>query len=172
MGAKAVRQAVTDYIGQTSGIARMYREEPTLITGDAWQDPNTKLPGTVAYTHITRDTEQRYALTGDNPTGLGKAIVYEVAIVVLYQYLIPSNPASKDEWVDGLDELIDNIKARIRADRTLGTGGNPVWQAGEGDPFGGGTDITVQRDMPKMLKGKVLCWTSVEFHAVEMAGTQ
>lgn len=170
MSASLVRAAVADYLRPTPGITKMFRDEPWIVTSEAWLTPDG-LPGTVAYVHIDRDSETRIALTGINPDGLGKVISYELSIVVLYQYAIPDQPDDKDSWVDGLDTLIDDLKARIRADPTLGTGpGGVVWQAGEG-AFGGGPDLEVQRDLPKLHHGKVLSWNALTLKLTEMAGT-
>lgn len=170
MSAKTVRAAIADYLRPTPGIAKMFRDEPWIVTAEAWTQENG-LPGTVAYVHIDREAETRYALAGWNPTGLGKAISYDVSIVVLYQYDIPDQPDDKDSWVDGLDELLDALKARVRADPTLGTGeGGVVWQAGEGG-LPGGPDLEVQRDLPKLNNGKVLSWNALQFKVTEMVGT-
>lgn len=168
MGSAAVRSAVTAFIATTPGITKMFRDEPWIVTSDAWETPDG-LPGTVAYTHINNETETRLAMAGQDGSGAGKAVVYDVSIIILYQYVIPDSPDDKDSWVDGLDAIIDNIKARIRSDPTFGTGpGGVVWQAGEGDPFSGGSDLTIQRDLPKLNNGKVLSWNNLTVKIVEM----
>jgi hypothetical protein len=168
VGAAAVRAAVSGFIATVPGITKMFRDEPWIVTSDAWETEDG-LPGTVAYTHINRDQETRYAMSGQDGSGAGKAVVYDMSVVVLYQYVIPDQPDDKDSWVDGLDALIDAIKARLRSDPTLGTGQNgAIWQAGEGDPFGGGADIVIQRDLPKLNNGKVLSWNNLTFKVVEM----
>ncbi|QAY16123.1 hypothetical protein SEA_SONALI_10 [Arthrobacter phage Sonali] len=170
MSAKSVRQAIADYLRPTQGISKMFRDEPWIVTSEAWTQPDG-LPGTVAYVHIDREAETRYALAGANPFGIGKALEYMVSIVVLYQYDIPDQPDDKDSWVDGLDELLDALKARVRADPTLGTGpGGVIWQAGEGGHMGG-PDLEVQRDLPKLHHGKVLSWNALQFKVTEMVGT-
>lgn len=161
MGAAAVRTALASYIAPTPGITAMFRDEPWIVTAEAWTTEEG-LPGTVCYVHINHESETRIAATGDGATG--KRIDYEVGIVILYQYTIPDAPVGKDSWVDGLDQLIDTLKARLRADPTMGTGENGViWQAGQNDG-----DLAIQRDLPKLHHGKVISWNMLQLQVTEM----
>lgn len=160
MGAKAVRAALRDYIAPTPGISQMFKDEPWLVTAEAWET-EAGLPGTVAYVHIDEEQESRLTITG-SPVA-GKRVDYVVSIVILYQYTIPSDPGSKDEWVDGLDDLLDALKGRLRSDPTMGTGGAVIWQAGQGED-----DLHILRDLPKLNHGKVLSWNALRLQVTEM----
>jgi hypothetical protein len=160
MGAKHVRAALRDFIAPTPGISQMFKDEPWLVTAEAWETEDG-LPGTVAYVHIDDEHESRLTITGSPETG--KRIDYKVSIVILYQYTIPDEPGSKDEWVDGLDDLLDALKARLRSDPTMGTGGAVIWQAGQADG-----DLHITRDLPKLNHGKVLSWNALQMDVTEM----
>jgi hypothetical protein len=159
--ARQVRAALAAYIAPTPGISQMFKDEPWIVTAEAWETPDG-LPGTVAYVHIDSESETRVTVTG-SPSA-GKRVDYAVSIVILYQYVIPDNPDGKDSWVDGLDDLLDALKARLRADPTMGTGaGGVVWQAGQDD-----SDLSIARDLPKLNHGKVLSWNAMQLRVTEM----
>jgi hypothetical protein len=161
MAARQVRAAIRDYIAPTPGITRAFKDEPHFVGEDAWYDENG-VPGTVAYVHIDDERESRFVLTGDAATG--QRIDYDVSIVILYQYLIPTEEADPADWVDGLDDLIGALKARLRADPTMGTGtGGVIWQAAQEDGA-----LHIARDLPKRDSGVVRSWNVLQFKATEM----
>lgn len=162
MSASTVRNAVTAYLGNTTGITTFYRDQPWFADAEEWETQNGD-PGTVAYMHIDDESEERIVINGGTATG--KQVTYQIAVVMLYQYAIPDQPLSKDSWVDGLDALIEALKTKIRTDPTLGTGtGGVVWQAGSV----GGKDIEIQRELPKLKDGLVLSWNALTFRVTEM----
>jgi hypothetical protein len=160
VGARSIRQAVRDYIAPTAGISNAYKDEPHYVSNDAWYSADGT-HGTVAYVHIDQEGETRLVITGF-PDG-GQQITYHVAIVVLYEYLIPDDEASPDAWVDGLDDLLDALKARLRADPHLGTGPTGVvWSAAQHD-----NTLTISRDLPKKDGGVVRSWNVLQFQVTE-----
>lgn len=168
MGAATVRAAITSYFAGAAltGLQHVYQECPWWLDGDQFDLAGGDDFGAVAYVHLSEQRETRIAL----PAVQGiKAVTWDVALVVLFQYLVPSSfPAGQDEssWVTPLDALLDGLIARLRADQTLGTGHNGViFQAGESVD-----DVVLRRDLPRIdaQGGKVWCWQVLEFKAVEM----
>jgi len=153
---------VQSFLTGTPGITNLYRDAPWEMTGDNWQ--TNSLPGTPAFLHVEHVTESRIAVGGAH--GGWKQRDYQVALVLLYQYVIPSDVASKDVWVDGRNTLIDNVMTRIQSDRAFGSvNGYPVWEAGNQDQ-----GIEVNYDFPHWDHGggKVRNWVRVEFKVTEM----
>jgi hypothetical protein len=161
VAARDVRVAIRDYIAPTPGITRAFKDEPHFVGEDAWYDENG-VAGTVAYVHIDDERESRFALTGSPESG--QQISYDVSIVILYQYLIPTDEADPADWVDGLDDLIAALKARLRADPTMGTGpGGAVFMAAQEDGA-----LHIARDLPKRDNGIVRSWNVLQFKASEL----
>lgn len=169
MASADVRAAVYAYFAPPAVdiLNTLYKAEPIYAPGTAWQLDSGVGFGAMGYLHISDESEARAAFGG--ATGGIKSITYNVALVLLYRYVITSNNTDDgpDSWTDGLDTLIDNVKARLRADRTLGTGDSGVvWQAGEGNNTSE-PDIKVTRDLPKLTPNKVEAWQVVEFVVIE-----
>lgn len=164
MSYATVRQALVAYFASIAGIQTMYRDSPWFLDQAQWGLEADKQWGAVAFLHIDRSSESRITL----PAGTGsKEIEYVVSLVVQYQYLIPSilgNGLREDDWVVGLDTIIDTVKARLRADQTAGTGlGGVIFQVGENP-----SDITVDQDLPILDVGRVYSLTRVEFNVTEI----
>src|SRR5690606_12527857 len=70
--------------------------------------------------------ELRFAIGG--PHSGKKRIDYLVAIHLLHRSVCPD----ESEVIDDFDRIVDEIKARLRADRRLSKDDSIVWQAGEG----------------------------------------
>lgn len=161
MAARQVRAAIRDYIAPTAGVTRAFKDEPRFAGEDAWYD-SAGAHGTVVYVHIDDERESRFALTGT--TTSGQRIDYDVSIVILYEYVVPTEEADPSDWVDGLDDLIGALKARLRADPTMGTGpGGVVWQAAQEDGA-----LHIARDLPKLASGVVRSWNVLQFKAAEV----
>ena len=76
-----------------------------------------------------------------------------------------------DAYGPALDDLIDNVIARIRADHTFGCGTEgPIWQAGESGALDGtsGEPISVESDLPQRDKGNVIAFQAINFPVTEM----
>lgn len=160
MGARSVRQAVRDFIAPTAGITSAFKDEPHYVSNDAWYTADGT-HGTVAYVHIDSESESRLVITGFPESG--QQITYHVAIVVLYEYLIPDDEASPDLWVEGLDDVLDALKARLRSDPHLGTGVNGVvWSAAQHEDT-----LSIARDLPKKDGGIVRSWNVLQFQVTE-----
>lgn len=161
MGAAAVRLAIKNYIAPTAGLSSTFKDEPHYTSNDAWYTADGT-HGTVAYVHIDEDDETRLVLSG-MPTS-GQEITYRVGIVILYEYIIPNDEASPDLWVDGLDAIIDALKARIRADPHLGTGPTGVvWSAAQTT-----NALKIARDLPRVDGDFVRSWNVLQFEVTEI----
>lgn len=153
---------VQSFLAPTQGITTLYTDAPWEMTGDNWQ--KNDLPGTPAFLHVEHITESRIAMGGEH--GGWKRRDYQIALVLLYQYVIPSDVASKDVWVVGRNTLIDNVIARIESDRAFGSvAGVPIFEAGNQDD-----GISATFDFPHWDTGggKVRNWVRVEFKVTEM----
>ena len=161
MSAATVRLAIRDYIAPTAGLANTYKAQPHYVGEEAWVAYDGTR-GTMAFVNIDNEAESRIVLDGSPATG--KEITYDVALVLLYEYLIPSDEPSPDDWVDGLDALIDALKDRFRADPHLGTGpGGVVWSAAQEDGA-----LQIARDLPKQGDGVVRSWNVLTFKVQEI----
>lgn len=162
MSLSTVIAQVQSFLTGTPGITALYRDAPWEMTGDNWQSNN--LPGTPAFLHVEHVSESRIAMGGEH--GGWKQRDYTIALVLLYQYLIPSDVTSKDVWVDGRNTLIDNVISRIESDRSFGSvAGVPIFEAGNQDQ-----GIAASFDFPHWDQGggKVRNWVRVEFKVSEM----
>lgn len=161
MPSKQIRQAIHDYFVGTSGIAQLSKDEPYFTPGQAWI--NNGLPGTACFVHIETQNESWVTLGGV----LGqRRVIYDVALVVEYQYTIQTTNPTFDGWVDGLDQLLDDIVLKLRQDPTLGCGGDgPVWQAGTEN-----MDLVIQRQLPVRNAGKIWSTNFVMFKVNEIVG--
>lgn len=128
MAIKAVRLAVKNYFdngtpfGAVPGLAKVHRAKPrNWVDTDFALDASTGImSSSVAYPYFEGATESRIA-TGE------KRIDYVVALIFQFR----SWHTDADDAIDDFDDLVDAIKARVRADKRFGTGGTPIWQAGE-----------------------------------------
>jgi hypothetical protein len=164
MPSAQIRSAIVKYFTNAPGLSSVAKDEPYFTPGQAWI--NNGIPGTAAFVHIDHQAESWATVGG----ALGQRVVeYDVALVIQYQYRIPATSTGMDGWVDGLDAVLDDVVKMLRADPTLGCGGNgPVWQAGIKD-----MDIVLQRDLPVRDKGgKIWSINYVMFKVTEIvAGT-
>jgi hypothetical protein len=178
MGDATVRAAVKSYFSgnAVTGIAKWFRDEPWIIQPATFALAANGGWGAVGFIHLDTAEENRETFGGANgvtPTG-SKAVKHTVSLVIQYQYLIPpALPAGVDEdaWVGPLDNIIDAVKALIRADPTLGTSAlqpNPTinWA---GQSWQGAPDIRQTRDLPTRdpQGSKILSWNRIEFDLIE-----
>lgn len=160
MPARAVRQAIRDYIADTPGISNAFKDEPHYVSNDSWYTEDG-IHGTVAYVHLDSESETRLVITGFPEAG--QQITYRVGLVVLYEYLIPDDELSPDDWVDGLDDVIDALKERLRVDPHLGTGPDGViWSAAQHEGA-----LSISRDLPRKDGGYVRSWNVLQFQVTE-----
>lgn len=164
MSANEVRWAVKTFIeqGNIDGLAKVYRAAPYYISGANWQLPASIGNGSIAFVHLGDDSEDRESFPG--VLGL-KDDNYDVIVVVCYQYKIPSGamgPHEPDDWVDGLDAVLDGIKARLHSDPALGA---PALISQAGQEPG---DIRTSRQLPRVASGFVLSWSQLHFSLTEV----
>lgn len=164
MSATTITAAIQSFLAPTPGLTVLYKDAPWEMSGENWQTAD--IPGTPAFLHLDSYTESRIALGGE--FGGHKQVDYTVSMVLLYQYLIPSDlgAARKDVWVDGLNTLLDAVVTRIRSDRSFGCGAaGPIFEAGNQDQ-----GVTIARDLPHWDAGggKVRSWVRVEFKVTEI----
>lgn len=170
MGYSTVRTALLGFFANTPGMQTLYKEAPWIVQGsDFVLNPGTTAAA-VGFIHIDRSHEIRITL----PAYTGsKGIDYTCALVFLYKYERPAYPSpsvEEDEWVTGLDLLIDTLKAKIRSDQN---GGAPaiIFQMGTGEggsDAGAGIDITVEQDLPEDTGEGIFTLCRVEFHVYEI----
>jgi len=146
MSRTACRAAVAGYLsGNVTGVAKFYASIPSIIQGRNFFDPAARgLPGgCIGWLTIVDSQEARKASGG--PTSGWKRVDYTMDIELLQQWnrrAQATADGSGDAAIDAaaaFDTIIDNLVARIRTDRTAGTGGataGTVWQWGEGELIG------------------------------------
>lgn len=158
MGARAVRQAIRDFIAETPGISNAFRDEPHYVSNDAWYTEDGT-HGTVAYVHLDQESETRLVITGFPDAG--QQITYTIGIVVLYEYLIPDDEVSADQWVEGLDDVLDALKARLRSDPSMGAP-NLIFNGAQS-----ADSLSISRDLPRKDGGYVRSWNVLQFQVFE-----
>lgn len=164
MAARQVRLAIRDYLAPTAGVTRAFKDEPRFAAEEAWYTADGT-HGTVIYVHIDDEQESRFVLSGSPETG--QRVEYVVSVVILYEYAIPAEEDSADDWVDGLDDIIAALKARLRADPSMGTSAlppeNQIHMAAQED-----NALHIARDVPKTSGGFVRSWNVLQFKASEI----
>jgi hypothetical protein len=179
---KTVRAALFAYLqagsaggGTVPGVTKVFREMPPLVDGRNWNLSNELGSGSVLFPHFVDKGETREAdpaASASTQVVGWKRVDYQVAIVVLYQYLIPSNTQatqySGDEWVLQLDDTLDGLEAWIRADPTAGTGPNGDQSGVIFEMAQAPGDLTLPQDLPRLANGKVLSWQALHFTVTEL----
>lgn len=173
MSAGTVRHAIQSYLTGLGidGIGKVYRDQPwDPIADDGWVFASGTTFGAMVVVHIEQQQESRITMPAAFPgrSFVGqKGVDYSVGLIVLYQYLIPNDLPSgtdTDVWVDGLDQILDDLRLGIQADPTLGCGSaGPIFQAGQG-----ANDLSITRDLPRRLPDKVLSWQLINLTVTEI----
>lgn len=164
MGQATVRAAIVNYLSGANipGITLWLKDAPWYLDGGRWNLAPGQLYGAVAFPHIDRTHEERITLPAQTAN---KKITYTVSLCFQYQYLIQGG-GEPDAWVDGLDTILDGIKAVIRADQNLGTDGHPIFEAGEDV-----NDLATDIDLPILDDndgGRVYMFARVEVTVIEI----
>lgn len=158
MSLPTVRAAIKTWIAGTTGLSACYQGQPTYIGAEMFE--NNGVFGPVAFVHIEHMSETRIGL----PAGAGlKEVTYDVGVVLIVRHIIQPTEDTHDAWVGDVDTAVENLRERIRQDFMFGTGGTPIWQAGEAVG-----DVQVTLDLPKFEGGIVENWVLVQFKATEM----
>lgn len=128
MGRASVRTAIAAWLAPANiaGLSTTHPSRPKQIPATDFNLGANGGSGAVLVVHLASDDEVRIAVGG--PTSGKKQVTHDCALEVLFQSVKPDAVAAQADH----DALIDSLMARIRADRTFGTAGNPIWQAGEG----------------------------------------
>lgn len=164
MSRATVRAALETWLAppNVAWVGSIFGSMPKIIPGPAFTAGlgSGSRSGSVMVIFIEDEHETRTALGG--PHGGRKMVTYEVGIVIRFR----SSQADSQVAVDDYDALIESLKERIRADRTLGTSGtaNPLFQAGEGP----GADLSITSDMPRIDKGgSTYVWGALKLTVAE-----
>lgn len=169
MSATTVRAQMQAFLtaGNVTGLEKVFLSQPWFIDGGAWSLASNNGWGAIAWPWITDDSEERLSLGAPDPSRSQQAagqkkVTYKLSIMIVYKYLIPATVTSEDAWQPPLDEIIDGVKARLRSDPNCGMP-SVIWQAGQDDG-----DLSITRDLPRQLAGKVVSWSVVEFTVYEV----
>jgi hypothetical protein len=168
MGYATVRQSVADWIAPPNvpGITKVYQAQPPFISGEDYglftvptYSLGEQTAGCFAFVHVNDSVERRIAVGG--ATDGRKEITYQVGIVLPFIALKPTD----DSYIGAWDAIADNLKARIRANRTLGQDGLTIFQAGEGE-----ADLHIASDLPRIDRGtgNVHIWSVMELDVIEI----
>lgn len=174
MSYAAVRAATVAWFNTAGieGLQKVYQDMPWFLDAAEWNVTPGRPWGAVGFIHLDSSNESRITVGAENPTLPADAVGYKQVEYVLslglqYQYLIPATlPAdvAADVWVEGLDSLIDAVKARIRQDPLLGATSDVIFQAGQDD-----NDIRVESDLPIYDAGvRVYSFHRVQFNLTEI----
>jgi hypothetical protein len=144
VGRKAIRTAVAAYFAPpaVAGLAQMTRAKPRNVKSGAFGISATQRYGAIGWVYLEGEHEYRMSA----PSGAGqKMVTYGVGLRVDFRSELSDTATA----IDAYDDIIEAIKAHLRADPTLGTGPNGVvFQAGEGD-LASAPDIEVISDLPQ-----------------------
>ncbi len=148
MSRASVRAAAALYLGGRPQPTRptMYRDSAVTLLGTLWSAKarevddddywpmNGQISGAVAFVHLVESIEQRDSFGGGGdgntpPAGL-KKIEYRFYLEAFFKSKQQRGENAQADY----DTFLDSLVARMRADRTWGTGGqtyDTIWAAGE-----------------------------------------
>jgi len=158
MGRATVRAAVAAWFApaNVAGLNSTFAARPKDIPGTAFNLGGNNGSGSVLIVHLTDDSEVRTAVGGAHSGE--KFNTHHIALEVIFQSVkVDAIAAHADH-----DALIDALMVQIRADRTFGTNGNPIWQAGEG-----AEGIKVQLAEPVLGKQNIIINAVIHLDALE-----
>jgi len=160
VGVASVRAQIAAYFAppNVAGLSTVYRSRPKRIDPNDFDLSVGGGSGAVLVIHIPRGHETRLTMGPTNAAQ--KYDVHNIAMELLFQSVKVDTMAAQDDH----DALIDALKVRFRADRTLGsTNGAPIWQAGQ-DPAG----IDVELAEPELGKQNFILNGVIRFEAWEI----
>lgn len=170
MGYVSIRAALVSYFSTIPQMQTIYKEAPWIVNGGDFVLNTGTTAAAVGFVHIDNSVEERITLPAYTGT---KGVDYTVGLVFLYKYFRPFNSTrgtSPDAYVDGLDQLIDAIKSKIRADQN-GAAPTNIFQMGTGAGggyAGDGPDISITQDLPEDIDEGIFTLCRVEFHVYEI----
>ncbi len=168
-----VTAAIAAYLTpEQSGIAYLgtvYTALPRVASEDDlfnFVPPGTDA-GAIIYMFISDQSEQRIALGGQH-AGV-KMRTYTLTLLCIMKTTMDDEVAEQAAF----DLFVDDLTARIQADRNAGTeavalggsgpyaGSGVVWQWGEGPGPNGGTDLHFEYPVPHTINGGVMIHQAV-----------
>lgn len=171
MGYATIRAAVAGWIAPPNvpGLTTVYPAQPKMVSGADYgvfpvdtYNLGQQAAGCFAYVHIDDTRETRIA-TGGATSGI-KQVTYSVGVVFPFLAVRAANDGS---YIGAWDAIADGLKARLRANRTLGQDGLVVWQAGED-----ADDLHIASDLPRQDNaGNVYIWSVLELSVIEEVST-
>jgi hypothetical protein len=160
-----VRAAIVSTFTGITGLTAVYASEKKVTNGDEWYAAIGDRSGMLAFVFIEHEVEARRSLAG--PSAGYKKISYDVALVCQFRHNGESTADGVDAGIQAIqdyDATIENLKAHVRLDRTLG---GAVFQIGEGDTLSG-DDIEITSDLPVTdADGLIHIWAAVKFRVIE-----
>jgi len=165
-----VRAAIATFLQDANivGLNGIYKAEPRFYAGEQLDAAADTGVAAWAWVELGESSEDRLSVPAMWPgqTGAGdKAVHYEVAILVQYQYLVPQQtaaPVTVDGWVDGEDAIIQAIKDRLHSDPALGAPGVILVSGQEN------RSLQVTADSPVVEPAKVLSNRAITFRITEI----
>ena len=158
MSTQTVRNGIAAWLTGVTGINTVMPSMHSVITEkDYFAGQVGATFGAVAYVHIPTDNEKRIAFGG--PISGKKRIDYQVEIHVLFMSTASPTVGQDQTGVamDTFEDLIDNLKTRIRADRTAN---GAVWEWGE-------TLTSVKGEPAQLGGGGIQIWGAISTQATE-----
>lgn len=170
MSRATVRTALATFLQGANivGLNGVYKAEPRFYSGEQLDAAADNGVAAWAWIELGESSEDRLSVPAMWPgqTGAGnKAVHYEVAIVVMYQYLVPQQttaPVAVDAWVDGEDAILQAIKDRLHSDPALGAPGVILVSGQEN------RSLHVTADNPLVEPAKVLSNRAISFRITEI----
>lgn len=162
MSRATVRAAIRDYFipPTVPGLNTIYTAAPKRIEGTAFRagQPAGTESGAVGVIHLVDEWEERIAIGGEHS---GKKWVH---YTVEMQIFLHSVRRRSEQAMDDFDEVVDNFKAALRADRRLNDW-PIVFEAGE-------KSLEGEYGEPRVLQdGSTEIWGAVRFEVSEILTT-
>jgi hypothetical protein len=170
MSRATVRAALATFIrgANITGLNGVYKAEPRFYAGEQLDAAADGGVAAWAWVELGDSSEDRLSVPAQWPgqTGAGsKAVHYEAAILVQYQYLVPQQTVAvvpPDAWVDGEDVIIQAIKDRLHSDPALGAP-SVILASGQEN-----RSLHVTGDSPRVDPAKVLSNRAITFRITEI----
>ncbi len=159
MSRATVRAAIANYLAPpaVAGLNKVFTATPKRVEGTWFRygQPAGTQSGAVAVINLTSDREERIALGGEHSGK--KWIHYEISLDI-YSHSVHRH--SEDAMAD-FDTVIENIKARLRADRRLGND-TVIFESGE-------RYLDGEYGEPRVLNdGATEIWGTIRFEVSEV----
>lgn len=171
MSRATVRATLATFLqgANITGLHGVYKAKPVFYSGEQLNAAADNGAAAWAWVDLGDSDETRLSVPAQWPgqNGAGnKAVHYDVAIVVEYQFLIPSaqiaSPSPPDGWVDGEDVIIQALKDRLHSDPSLG---DPAVVLASGQENRG---MHVSGDNPLFDGGIVISTRAISFRITEI----